>query len=111
MVDCEAHLDALEQAGAKADLVMDAIIELDVSYRPISSMHLGARRSPVRDEADLRALATYASHLEHVRIVGLMAYESQIAGLPDQTPFSKALNPMRKWLKSRSIPDVAFCWP
>ncbi len=85
VVDDPAHLAALDRAAAAADCVLDALIDLDVSYRPLGDRgpHLGARRSPIRTPAAALALARAARPLDRVRIVGIMAYEAHVAGTPD----------------------------
>ncbi len=83
VVDCPAHLDALERAAAAHDTVVEALVDVDVSYRPGFGAHLGVRRSPIRDAESAAALARDARGRPHVRLVGMMAYEAHIASLPD----------------------------
>lgn len=94
MVDSTEHLAWM--AAALADVTPAAPIrlclDLDVSWRPTvrgrSLGHIGVRRSPVRTGADAIAMALHID--THQRggtklftLVGLMAYEAQIAGLQD----------------------------
>lgn len=83
VVDCEAHLDALERAAAAAGAVIEALVDVDVSFRPGLGAHLGVRRSPIRSPEAAAALARAARARPHVRLVGLMGYEAHVAGLPD----------------------------
>lgn len=83
VVDCPAHLAALDRAAAAAGVVVEALVDVDVSYRPGLGAHLGVRRSPIRSPEDAAALARAARLHPHVRLVGLMAYEAHVAGLPD----------------------------
>ncbi|MCB9761718.1 MAG: alanine racemase [Alphaproteobacteria bacterium] len=107
VVDCPAHLAALDRAGREAGVVLRAVLELDVSYRPLGGrVHLGARRSPIRSAAGALALARAAESFSNVRIAGLMAYEGHLAGLPDDNPFSRAMNPARRTLKKLAWPRV-----
>lgn len=108
MADDSAHLHAMAAAGREAGVTLEAVLELDVSYRPLGGrVHLGARRSPLRSAADVVALAMQAVDLDGARVVGLMAYEGHIAGLPDATPFQPALNPVKRLLKRRAYPAAA----
>ena len=108
VVDCPEHLDALSSAGRKAGVTLRACIDLDVSYRPRGGLvHLGVRRSPVRDEGTVVQLIRHAKRIGGVRVVGVMAYEAQIAGVPDANPFSRAMNPVRRVIKRLSRPTVA----
>ena len=59
-------------------------IDVDASLR-IGPVHVGVRRSPLRSAADAVALARQAVEAGFI-VAGLMFYEAQIAGLPDQNP-------------------------
>lgn len=108
VVDNEQHIRALSEAGKSEKVTIEAVVEVDMSYRPFgNALHLGVRRSPIRDGKQVLALARLADSLGGVCVVGLMGYEAQIAGLTDENPFTRALNPIKKWVKKASIPDVA----
>jgi D-serine deaminase-like pyridoxal phosphate-dependent protein len=79
MVDDEGQLDLLP-AGAPVRVCID----VDASLR-IGRLHLGVRRSPLRTPADAVPLAEAADR-RGLRVVGVMFYEAQIAGLPDTSP-------------------------
>jgi D-serine deaminase-like pyridoxal phosphate-dependent protein len=59
-------------------------LDIDASLR-IGRLHLGVRRSPLRTPADAAALAQRAVDAGQ-RVVGVMFYEAQIAGLQDTSP-------------------------
>ncbi len=59
-------------------------VDVDASLR-IARLHLGVRRSPLRTPADAARLARDAA-ARGLRVVGVMFYEAQIAGLPDRSP-------------------------
>jgi len=108
IVDCREHLDALSKAARESMVDLAACIELDVSLRPAAGrLHLGVRRSPVRTPEAVLDLVRYARQAGGVNIVGVMAYEAQIAGIPDANPFSTTMNPVRKLVKAASRPWVA----
>ena len=108
MADHPDHLVAIGRAATEAGVTLDVLLELDVAYRPLGGrLHLGVLRSSLRSAEQLGALAREAADVEGVRIVGLMGYEAHVAGLPDTTPFSKALNPARRALKRLSVPAIA----
>lgn len=108
IIDSTVHLDALSTEGEKHGIKLLAVLELDVSYRPMSGLvHLGVRRSPVRDADAALELFRYAQKLKGVSIVGVMAYEAHIAGLTDKNPFQKKLNLIAKIVKKLSVKDVA----
>jgi D-serine deaminase-like pyridoxal phosphate-dependent protein len=73
---------ALARAAA-GDAALRVCLDVDASLR-IGRVHLGVRRSPLRTPADATALAKAAS-AQGLRVVGVMFYEAQIAGLPDSS--------------------------
>lgn len=82
-VDSAEHVDALRRwlpHGAPVRVVVD----VDASLR-VGPAHLGVRRSPLRSPRAAAAVAT-AAQRAGLRVVGLMFYDAQIAGLPDSSP-------------------------
>jgi D-serine deaminase-like pyridoxal phosphate-dependent protein len=53
--------------------------------------HLGVRRSPLHEPAEVAALARRAEDSGDVEVVGVMFYEAQIAGLPDRSHAVRAM--------------------
>jgi D-serine deaminase-like pyridoxal phosphate-dependent protein len=82
MVDGVEQL-ALARAAA-GDAALRVCLDVDASLR-IGRVHLGVRRSPLRTPAHAAALARTAE-AQGFRVVGVMFYEAQIAGLPDASP-------------------------
>lgn len=81
MVDNVAHLDLIREA-AGSDLVRPRIcIDVDASLR-LGPLHVGVRRSPLREPTQVAEFARTA-RTRGFRVVGVMFYEAQIAGLPD----------------------------
>lgn len=81
-------------------------VDLDMSWRP-AGVHIGVQRSPVRTLADLARVVDAVCAQPELQLVGVMGYEAQIAGLGDATPFSPLLNPLKRFIKARSVRDVA----
>lgn len=79
MIDDPAHVALIREVVP--DGPVRVCLDVDASLR-IGRLHLGVRRSPVRTPADAVALARTAEE-RGLRVVGLMFYEAQIAGLPD----------------------------
>ncbi|WP_103529604.1 amino acid deaminase/aldolase [Streptomyces sp. SM12] len=85
MVDSPEQLEFLHGA-ARPDPArpLRICLELDASYRLLGGrVHLGARRSPVHSPGQALALARRIADRPGLRLVGMMAYESQIAGVGD----------------------------
>jgi D-serine deaminase-like pyridoxal phosphate-dependent protein len=81
-------VDDVEQLGlaraAAGATALRVCLDVDASLR-IGRLHLGVRRSPLRTPADAAGLAS-AALAQGFRVVGVMFYEAQIAGLPDSSP-------------------------
>jgi D-serine deaminase-like pyridoxal phosphate-dependent protein len=103
MVDSPAQLDLLDAAIGRSGLgqsgpelemgpsgtgrhsaPLRVCLELDAGLWAFGGrLRLGARRSPIHTPAQAAALARAIVAREGVRLVGVMAYEAQIAGLGD----------------------------
>jgi len=82
-VDSLEHVDVLRRWLPKGAPVR-VVVDVDASLR-IGPAHLGVRRSPIRSPRRARAVAS-AARRAGFRVVGLMFYDAQIAGLPDSSP-------------------------
>lgn len=112
MVDSVTHVDKLAtywreaSEGGESASPLRVCIDMDLSWRPLG-LHLGVQRSPVRSLVDFRRLLDAIRGHSELELAGVMGYEAQIAGLGDRNPFARLLNPTKRWIKRRSIPDVA----
>jgi D-serine deaminase-like pyridoxal phosphate-dependent protein len=92
MVDSTGQLDLVDAVAAPAGrATVRVCLELDASWRPLGGgpggrLHVGVRRSPVHSAAQAGALAAEITARRGFRLVALMAYEAQIAGLGDAPP-------------------------
>ncbi|MBM7243571.1 alanine racemase [Rhodococcus fascians] len=97
MVDDVAQLDLVRDA-ARSDLLKPRVcIDVDASLR-VGPLHIGVRRSPLRDPEQVAQFARQARE-RGFRVVGLMFYEAQIAGVPD----ANVAVELMKSLSSREI--------
>lgn len=78
MVDDERQLEIARESGAGGARVC---VDVDASLR-FGPLHLGVRRSPLRGPADVEPLVRRAV-ASGFRVVGVMFYEAQVAGVPD----------------------------
>jgi D-serine deaminase-like pyridoxal phosphate-dependent protein len=87
MVDSVEQLDliaALRRAGDPSLAPVRVCIDLDAGYRALGGcVIIGAKRSPVHTPAQAAALAREILARDGMRLVGIMSYESQTAGLGD----------------------------
>ncbi|GAA1425693.1 alanine racemase [Agrococcus citreus] len=81
MVDSLEHLDVVDDAAPGHPPIRVAL-ELDASFR-LWPVRAGVRRSPLREPERLRALAEAVVARPGFTLVGLMAYEAQVAGVQD----------------------------
>ncbi|MGN9763606.1 alanine racemase [Micromonospora sp. SD12] len=88
MIDGTDQLDLVDAVcppGRRPELRV--CLDLDASWRPLGGrVHVGVRRSPVHSARAAGALAATVAARAGFRLVGLMAYEAQIAGLGDAPP-------------------------
>lgn len=83
MCDSLAHGQLIDSIAAPLlpdGAVIRIALELDVSYRPLTGIHVGAMRSPVFTPQQAQDLARSLTRIPSLKIVGLMGYEGQIAG-------------------------------
>jgi D-serine deaminase-like pyridoxal phosphate-dependent protein len=107
MVDDAAQLDlvrrALDDAGAPDEPPVQVCLDVDASLRvrlgPLT-LHVGVRRSPLREPADVARLAARVATTPGLRLRGLMTYEAQIAGIPDSSLAVRAM----KQASARDLP-------
>jgi len=97
MIDDVAQLDLVDAVVAPARrAVLRVALELDASYRSRLLGHVGVRRSPVFTPAAAEALAEAVIARRGFRLVGLMAYEAQIAGVTNAGPRKAAIRAMQR---------------
>ncbi|MBI9087315.1 MAG: alanine racemase [Desulfobacterales bacterium] len=107
MVDCEAHLKILSNAGLEAGVVLGACMEIDMAYRPLKSpLHLGVRRSPIRSPDEAVSVARASMQYPGVKIDAIMGYEGHIAGPNDAVPGQWLKNKVMRGLKAASVREL-----
>ena len=100
MVDDLAQLDLVDAVVAPSGReTIRVAIDADASWRAPGLGHIGVRRSPVHDAAEVANLARGIAARDGFRLVGLMMYEAQIAGQPDTVGSDAAVI---RWMKRRS---------
>src|SRR2546423_15481698 len=93
-------------AGARAPVRV--CIDADAGWRLLGGrIAVGAKRSPLHTPAQAAALAAEILDREDLRLVGIMAYEAQIAGLRDRPPGPALRAGALPAMQARSPPEVA----
>lgn len=108
VVDSVEHLDLVDAALGADHPEIRVCLELDVSWRPVlgnSRVHIGARRSPVFTARQASRLAEVIAARPGFRLVGLMGYEGQIAGMGDN-PANPVLGAVLRWVQRGSAREL-----
>ncbi len=97
MADLPEHLHLLDDLAGETPLRV--CLDIDASLR-VGPVTIGAHRSSLHTAADGERAAKLAAGLPGVRVVGLMFYEAQVAGVPDS-------NAAVRTIKRRSLAELA----
>ena len=107
LVDSTEHLDLIEEAAASFVAPIRVAIDVDLSWWPLGGVvKIGPRRSPIRTADEAVALAQEIDQRERVKLVGVRAYEAQIAGIGDNVPGKAITNLLVRRIQSASARDV-----
>ena len=83
-------------------------IDADASWRPLGGrVHVGVKRSPLHTPEQVAALAREIVARPSLRLVRLMAYEAQIAGLGDRPPGKPLLGLALRAVQRASARELA----
>jgi D-serine deaminase-like pyridoxal phosphate-dependent protein len=109
MVDNVAQLDLIESVvGPVARGPIEVCIDIDAGLWMLDGrIRIGAKRSPVHTPEQAAVLAREILARERLRLVGIMAYESQIAGLGDSPPGRRVRATTIRALQRRSARELA----
>ncbi|MFI0367671.1 amino acid deaminase/aldolase [Actinomadura sp. 1N219] len=106
MTDSPEHLDLIEDAAGGRPIRV--CVDIDASYRPLGGrVRIGALRSPLRTPAQVAAFAERVLKRPSLHLAGLMAYESQIAGVGDVPPGRPARSRAIRAMQRRSRIELA----
>jgi D-serine deaminase-like pyridoxal phosphate-dependent protein len=108
LLDGAEQLELIAQAAEAASATLRVCIDVDAGWRAFGGrVTVGAKRSPVRTPEQAAALARAILDRGGLRLVAIMAYEAQIAGVGD----SPAGRPFRaraiRALQARSARELA----
>ncbi len=104
MVDCVEQLELIERATrATREAPVRVCIDIDSAWPILGGrLRVGVKRSPVRTPEQAATLARAILARDGVRLVGIMAYEAQIAGLGD-SPGGHGIGPRLRGLAIRAM--------
>lgn len=107
MIDSPSQLDLVDAVlPPTAREELRVCLELDASWDAPVLGHIGVRRSPVHHPGDAGALAGYVAGRPGFRLVGVMAYEAQVAGVATRPPGRPVDGAVNRWMQSRSMSEL-----
>lgn len=107
MVDDVAHLDLVDtcrKPGTHEEIRV--ALDIDAGLR-LARSHVGPKRSPLHDPAEVIAFARQVMARPGFRLVGVMTYEGQVAGVQDDVPGQRAKSAVVRRLKLASMTQLA----
>lgn len=108
MVDSPAQLDVIETAVGPDRAPLRVCLDLDAGWWPLGGrLKIGAKRSPVHTPEQAAALAREIGARSGFALVGIMAYESQIAGVGDRPPGHRLRAAAIRFAQRRSARELA----
>jgi D-serine deaminase-like pyridoxal phosphate-dependent protein len=107
MVDDVDQLDPIERAAGSSASVR-VCMDVDAGWWTLGGrVRVGAKRSPLHSPAQAAALACAILGRERLRLVGIMAYEGQIAGVGDAPPGRPLRARAIRAMQTRSARELA----
>jgi D-serine deaminase-like pyridoxal phosphate-dependent protein len=104
MIDDPTHLELVDRARTSDGPVRIAI-DVDAGLL-VGGHHVGPKRSPVHDPDSVVALARTVLERPGFHLVGVMTYEGQVAGVPDDVPRRRAQSLVVRTLKKVSLTQL-----
>lgn len=102
MVDDPAQLDLLDAARTDRHQVLRIALDVDAGLR-VAGQHVGPKRSPLHEAEAVLRLASEVARRPALRLVGVMTYEGQVAGVPDRVPGARGRSAAVHRIKQLSV--------
>ncbi len=106
MVDDVAQLDIVDSVRSSHAVRVRVALDIDAGFR-LGGQHVGPKRSPVHDVDEVVRLARHITERAGFALVGVMTYEGQVAGVPDDVPTQRARSLVVRRLKAASMAQLA----
>jgi D-serine deaminase-like pyridoxal phosphate-dependent protein len=108
VVDCVEHLEAIESVLGGDAAPVRVCIDVDAGWWWLGGrVKVGPKRSPVRTVEQAVALAREIERRPQIELDALMAYEGQIAGVPDEPPGRRLRGALIRFMQRRSAREIA----
>jgi D-serine deaminase-like pyridoxal phosphate-dependent protein len=106
MIDDVAQLDVVDAIRSSQAVRVRVAIDIDAGLR-VGGQHVGPKRSPLHDVEDVVHLARHVTERHGFALVGVMTYEGQVAGVPDDVPSQRAKSLVVRRVKAASMSQLA----
>jgi D-serine deaminase-like pyridoxal phosphate-dependent protein len=107
MVDCSEHLDLIDSVLGTGAGAVRVCMDLDAGWWPLHGrMKVGPKRSPVHTVEQAVELAREIQRRPQIELVGIMAYEGQIAGVGDKPPGRRLRGTAIRFMQRRSTKEL-----
>jgi D-serine deaminase-like pyridoxal phosphate-dependent protein len=108
MVDCVEHLDTIQSVLGAGAAPVRVCIDVDAGWWALGGrIKVGPKRSPLHTVEQAVALAREIDGRPQIELVGLMAYEGQIAGVGDRPPGRRLRGAAIRLMQRRSAAELA----
>ena len=107
MADDVAHLDVVDSVRSSRAVPIRIAIDIDAGLR-MGRQHIGPKRSPLYDPDQVLRLASTVAKRSGFRLVGVMSYEGQVAGVADDVPHQRAKSLVVRRLKAASVTQLGL---
>ncbi|MFB2578535.1 MULTISPECIES: alanine racemase [unclassified Acinetobacter] len=101
MVDHLQHWQFLQNIAAEQDCILDICLDINLSLA-LPKVYFGTKRSSLHNLKDVQNLIHECKDFHYTRLVGVMGYEAQIAGLAENIPDKLNLRTAIRTLKKLS---------
>jgi len=105
MVDSPEHLDLVDSVRASKAVAVRVALDIDAGLR-VGGRHIGPKRSPLVEPAQVVALAEQVVARPGFALVGAMTYEGQVAGVADDVPGQRARSLVVRRVKGASVEQL-----
>lgn len=107
MIDDASQLDLIDSiVPADRRLPLRVCLDADASWQAPLLGFIGTRRSPLHSLQDALLLGRHIAARPGFRLVGLMMYEGQVAGVGDNVPGAGPMNRVMRWVQRRSMAEL-----
>jgi D-serine deaminase-like pyridoxal phosphate-dependent protein len=107
MVDSLEHLQMIESVLGSGAAPVRVCLDVDAGWWPLGGRaKIGPKRSPVHSVEQAIGMAREIQRHPQLELVGIMAYEGQIAGVGDQPPGKRLRGAAIRFMQQRSTREL-----